>query len=118
LVNGDIWTDHPFSFLNDLERDQKLAHLVLVANPAHNPNGDFCIQDGLLKLLEPGQVGYTFSGLSIISPNLIKTYPSKREKFPLVEVFRWAVEQSMITAEVYQGVWTDVGTPERLAQLQ
>ncbi len=118
LVNGDVWTDYCYSRLEEMSLEQQ-AHLVLVDNPEHNPSGDFCIESGRLReLKDEGSRGLTFSGVSLMSPSLIDQYPQKRERFPLVEVFRWAMEQSLITAEYYQGVWVDVGTPERLQGLQ
>lgn len=122
LVNGDVWTDYDFSLLKKEALNDRLAHLVLVDNPEHNPSGDFSIgSEGLLNELSEatlGDIGLTFCGLSLLNPMLFDTYPKKRQKFPLVEVFYWGIQQKNITAEYYNGIWTDVGTPERLQSLQ
>jgi MurNAc alpha-1-phosphate uridylyltransferase len=116
LVNGDVWTDYPFADL--LRRPLRhLGHLVLVPDPAHKATGDFSLgSDGLLRELD-GQTSFTFSGISLLSPQLIATYPQRRVRFPLREIFTWAIENRQLTAEVYKGVWCDVGTPERLSEL-
>lgn len=115
LVNGDVWCDHPLTFLNRLEASNSLAHLVLVPNPEHNPIGDFCIdQNAKLSRRKQGKEAYTFSGISLIHPDLIAQYPNKRECFPLLEVLHWAMDQGKVSGELHHGIWVDVGTPERL----
>ena len=117
LINGDVWSDYPLDQLHYHHLDNDvLAHLILVDNPAHNAEGDFSISPkGLLT--EKTSQSYTFSGMSIIHPNLITHYPQKRQVFPLGEVFNYGIEQRAITAEVYKGDWVDVGTIERLNAL-
>src|SRR5688572_2309883 len=116
LINGDVWTDYPFASL--LQRPlNNLGHLVLVPNPAHKLLGDFSVDnDGRLQELD-GETSFTFSGISVLSPKLISTYPQQRAKFPLREIFGWAIRNRQLTAEVFDGIWCDVGTPERLAEL-
>ncbi len=118
LVNGDVWTD--FSF-NDLLykklSENNLGHLVLVDNPAHNPDGDFSIQSSDDFLKEKEGHSYTFSGVSLLNPKLITEYPQCRSHFPLGEVFHYFISQKKITAEVYRGQWWDIGTVERLKEL-
>jgi len=116
LINGDVWTDYPFASL--LQRPlNNLGHLVLVPNPAHKFLGDFSVDnDGRLQELD-GETSFTFSGISVLSPKLISTYPQQRAKFPLREIFGWAIRNQQLTAEVFDGIWCDVGTPERLAEL-
>ena len=91
-----------------------LAHLVLVNNPPQHPNGDFAIQDGMLK--NEGEKMYTFSGVGIYHPDLfadvIKGQPAK-----LASLLRKAIDNNAATAQYYRGVWHDIGTPERLAEL-
>jgi N-acetyl-alpha-D-muramate 1-phosphate uridylyltransferase len=90
------------------------AHLVLVENPPQHPNGDFAIEDGMLK--NDGVRKYTFSGVGIYHPNLfaglIKGQPAK-----LAPLLRKAIENNAATAQYYKGVWHDIGTPERLKSL-
>lgn len=116
LVNGDVWTDYPFASLAQRGLNH-LGHLVLVPNPSHKLLGDFSIgNNGLLQELD-GDTSYTFSGISLLSPRLISTYPQQRPKFPLREILGWAIQRGQLTAELFEGVWCDVGTPERLAEL-
>ncbi len=121
LINGDVWTDFPLDVL--VKRNLKsceLAHLVLVTNPEHHQRGDFSLAaDG--RLLNGGDVSYTFSGLSLLSTVLFrKALKSNR----LGELFRELIQKQedgdemLISAEVYSGGWMDVGTPERLAHLR
>lgn len=116
LVNGDVWTDYPFADLGAMTlRGQ--GHLVLVPNPEHKPTGDFSLDPmGNLRELD-GTAGFTFSGISLLSPHLISAYPQARSQFPLREVFSWAIGKGQLSGEVFNGTWCDVGTPERLAEL-
>ena len=92
----------------------KLAHLVLVDNPPQHPNGDFSIQDGTLK--NTGAQMLTFSGVGVYHPDLfadvVKGKPAK-----LAPLLRKAIDNNAATAQYYQGVWHDIGTPERLKSL-
>lgn len=121
LINGDVWSDISIAELcNRVAGEASAGHLVLVPNPVFHPAGDFFLsQDGAL-IAPQGQAErrFTFAGISILSPALIADYPQKRRKFPLVEVLRQAIEQGQLTGEVYTGGWSDVGTPERLQQLE
>lgn len=118
LVNGDVWSDYPITQLvNHSLESNVLAHLVMVDNPDFHPEGDFGLNSQGRITLSPPSPHLTFSGISIINPALISLYPEKRTKFPLGEVFRWAIAQEQITGEHYQGQWSDVGTPARLEQL-
>lgn len=132
LVNGDVWTDYPFEQLVSTPLEKGcLAHLVLVPNPEHNPEGDYYFAhqqsnkgDVLSGILagplaaenRQGQQSYTFSGLSIIDPQLFAA-SSHGQAFPLRDVFAPAFRAGHISAELHQGEWCDVGTPERLQAL-
>jgi N-acetyl-alpha-D-muramate 1-phosphate uridylyltransferase len=118
VLNGDVWTDYPLATLSDYSlQDDEDAHLVLVANPEFHPAGDF--SPNHLGRLEtnPDLPKFTFAGVSLIHPRLIASYPQQRNKFPLGEVLRYGLTQNRISAEIYTGNWSDVGTPERLALL-
>lgn len=116
LVNGDVWTDYPFATLAERHLSGD-GHLVLVPNPSHKTGGDFSLSaEGAVTMLN-GSVGFTFSGISLLSPRLIRDYPQVRSQFPLREVFDWAIRRSALTGELFTGSWCDVGTPERLAEL-
>lgn len=117
LINGDVWTDYPLEKLRQTNlADNTLGHLVLINNPEHNPSGDFTI-DAQDKLAHKNTHNYTFSGISLIHPTLIQNYPQKRETFPLGEVFSDGIDKGLLSAELYNGEWVDVGTVERLQQL-
>nr|VFK40036.1 MAG: MurNAc alpha-1-phosphate uridylyltransferase [Candidatus Kentron sp. TC] len=118
VVNGDIWTDYPFSRLMDKPR-RALAHLVLVGNPPFNPKGDFSlippsiISDGRVSNREGERL--TFSGLGVYRPELFAGRGA--ESFPLGRMLRRAAEEGQVTGERYTGDWRDIGTPERLRGL-
>jgi N-acetyl-alpha-D-muramate 1-phosphate uridylyltransferase len=120
LVNGDVWSDMDYAEFINRPLSNQLGHLMMVPNPEFHPQGDFAIQNQHLiekSSSDTGEPSYTFAGISLLSPDLITHYPLKRQKFPLVEVFRAAIQQKKITAEIYYGHWSDVGTPERLINL-
>ena len=110
VVNADIWTDYDFSRLQFKQAD---AHLVLVENPEHNPQGDFVLQDG--RVLSEGGTRLTYSGIGVYREELFAG--CKPGAFPLAPLLRQAISQGSVSGEYYQGRWVDVGTPERLRQL-
>jgi MurNAc alpha-1-phosphate uridylyltransferase len=118
LVNGDVWSDYPLNTLagHNLPNDED-AHLLLVPNPEFHPLGDFSPNASGKLENNPDLQQYTFAGISLIHPRLISSYPKQRQKFPLGEVLRFGITQNRISAEVFKGNWSDVGTPERLIQL-
>ncbi|MFL0810536.1 MAG: nucleotidyltransferase family protein [Agarilytica sp.] len=129
LVNGDVWMDYDYMEIvgqaSGLQRGG--GCLVLVPNPVHKKEGDFCFaeesQHGLLQLPQSNagpapKSTFTFSGVSVLSPSLVTDYPQCRVKFPLVEAFRWAIGQKKLSGSVFNGYWLDVGTPERLQELK
>lgn len=118
LINGDVWSDYQLQQLCQHPlRPNVDAHLVLVPNPDFHPNGDFAIDAQGLLTNDEAQPKHTFAGISLIKPQLISQYPQARRKFPLVEVLRYGITQERISAEIYRGRWSDVGTPERLYNL-
>ncbi len=119
LLNADVFTDFDFSGLLKAPLGAgDLGRLVLVPNPDFKPTGDFDVNGrGRLQLLG-GREGYTFAGVSLLAPKLVLEYPKRRACFGLAEVFREVAVNDRLSAEVYTGVWSDVGTPERLAALQ
>lgn len=129
VVNGDTFTDFDFASLTQHIKSTALqaniseassgiknarAHLVLVNNPPQHPNGDFAIENNLLK--NTGEQMLTFSGVGVYHPDLFADVvigkPAK-----LAPLLRKAIDNNSATAEYYQGVWHDIGTPERLAEL-
>lgn len=123
-VNGDIWSDHDFARLpNQLDAD---AHLVLVDNPAHNARGDFALRnDGIVK--SDGTNRLTFTGIGVYRPSLftgwreiigeVQGADETPPRFKLAPLLRAAMKRGRVTGELHPGRWTDVGTPQRLAQL-
>lgn len=123
-VNGDIWSDVDYAALP--KTISGLAHLVLVDNPAHNSKGDFVLrEDGLVE--SQGENKLTFSGIGIYQPALFSTWreiigdakgaDENPPRFKLAPLLRHAMHQSQVTGENHTGRWTDVGTPERLEEL-
>jgi len=117
LVNADVWCDFDLSLLTTALKKSRLAHLVLVNNPAHNLKGDFALQEDLVKPLTSGKPGFTYSGIAVMDPQLFKRYQPDKEKFPLRDLLMQAIERNEVSGEIYQGSWVDVGTPERLRDL-
>jgi MurNAc alpha-1-phosphate uridylyltransferase len=118
LVNGDVWCDiHYDKFIHRGLSKSQSGHLLLVPNPEFHPEGDFSLNEKAFIVEKKTNESYTFAGISLLSPDLIKNYPHKRRKFPLAEVFRTAIQQQQLTGEIFCGNWSDVGTPERLNQL-
>jgi len=112
VVNGDVWTDYDFNRLR-LSGD-RLVHLVLVANPSHHPTGDFSLVDG--RVLDQGDVRWTFSGIGVYSPDLFRGCGAGA--FPLAPLLREAMAEGRVSGELFTGQWIDVGTPERLSELE
>ncbi|HIP27727.1 MAG TPA: nucleotidyltransferase family protein [Sulfurovum sp.] len=110
VVNGDVFTDYDFQENRHLA-EGILAHLVLVPNPEHNPEGDFAL-DGQ-RVIDNKQ--YTFSGIAYYSPKLFKDVPYGKSS--LAPLLRAAMKEGKVTGELYEGEWLDIGTPERLELL-
>ena len=118
LVNSDVWTTYDFSQLRDytLSADQR-AHLLLIDNPAHNDGGDFAINNGLASEQPVGEADkYTFAGISVMSPRLVDGLVPGQPA-ALAPLLKQAMIKFQITAEVITDNWIDVGTPERLTQV-
>jgi len=112
VINGDIWTD--YSFIRLLDAPAGLAHLVLVDNPLHHAEGDFALLDDG-HVMEHGAPRLTFSGISVLHPALFTA--CKPGRFPLGPLLRRAMMLGEVSGEHYRGGWRDIGTPERLAEL-
>ena len=111
VINGDIWTDYPYQQL--YREPEGLAHLVLIDNPAHNPTGDFQLNG--LRVAAEGKRKLTFSGIGLYQPGLFAD--SADGAFPLAPLLRRAMHAGQVSGEYYQGRWLDIGTPQRLAEL-
>lgn len=111
VVNGDVFTDYPFAQL--VNQPSKLVHLVLVPNPPQHPKGDFALEGN--RLIREGEQMHTYSGIGVYSPDFFKD--CKPGKFSIAPMLYTAIDKEQITGEVYEGVWEDVGTIERLNKL-
>ncbi|MBT8049279.1 MAG: nucleotidyltransferase family protein [Xanthomonadales bacterium] len=112
VVNGDVWTDFPFARLRAVKCDW--AHLVLVPNPEHNPDGDFSLTGGRIR--QRGENMLTFSGVGVYNPRLFDgCLPGK---FSVVPLLQSAMEQHLVTGECFSGNWDDIGTLERLESVR
>ena len=112
VINGDIFCDYDFTKLPDSLSG--LAHLVLVNNPPQHLQGDFVLtQSGLIEA--EGENKLTFSGIGVYHPDLFKDYPQGKQA--LAPILRGAMQHHQVSGELYAGVWHDVGTPDRLSEL-
>ncbi len=111
VINGDIWTDFSLQKICAQGLDEEtLAHLLMVENPAHNPDGDFSLNDGRIGYQ---QERYTFSGISLMSPALFDPSRLYPQTFPLRDLLMPAIMAGRISGHVYRGDWFDVGTVAR-----
>lgn len=117
LVNGDVWTTFDFAHLSHLPLEQDLAHLVFVTNPAQHPKGDFTLLNGRAYTFEQEQTGeaLTYSGIAVIHPKMFDGLEAGKR--PLAPLLKQAMQNGKISAEKMQAAWVDVGTPERLSDL-
>ncbi|RIA21523.1 MurNAc alpha-1-phosphate uridylyltransferase [Ectopseudomonas oleovorans] len=114
VVNGDVFTDYAFA---ELRRPLAgLAHLVLVANPSHHPQGDFRLVDGKVTDEPEDTNRLTYSGLAVLSPALFDG--CRHGAFKLAPLLRRAMADGQVSGECFSGRWIDVGTHERLAEVE
>jgi len=123
-LNGDIHSDLDYASLPT--EPQGLAHLVMVDNPAHHPQGDFAL-DAQGRLHAEGAPRLTFSGIGVYRRELLQDWPgiigdtpgagARPPRFKLAPVLRAAMADGRVRGTHYEGAWTDVGTPARLAGL-
>jgi MurNAc alpha-1-phosphate uridylyltransferase len=123
VVNADVYApDYSWSLLSGYAQQLPklaLAHLVLVPNPDHNPDGDFELISGKVKNRDSEEAGeplpYTFSGISLLHPTLFAG--CQDGAFQLAPLLRRAADRDQVQGEIFEGAWSDVGTPERWALL-
>lgn len=125
VINGDIWTDFDFAKPPVLD-PSALASLIVVPNPPQHPRGDFALlrrADGTFDVLaDPERLEspdapprYTFSGIAVYRPEFFAGYAPGRR--PLLPLLREAAAAGRLRGRLYQGLWSDIGTPERLREL-
>jgi len=115
LVNSDVWCDFDFARWRAHELSGRLAHLLLVPNPPHHPAGDFTLERGVVGNAPAPR--YTYAGIAVLSPRLVAGVRTG-DKAQLAPLWRAAAERGEVSGELYDGLWSDVGTPERLAELE
>jgi len=117
VINSDIYCGYDFVQLPELAAALRAsgdtAHLVLVNNPAHHPNGDFGLSSDRVVNNVPA---FTFSGIGIYQPGLFANIP-RGTIAPLAPLLRAQIALGKVSGEHYRGRWLDVGTPQRLEKL-
>lgn len=112
VVNADIYTDMP---IPDIElAEDSLGHLLLVPTPDYREHGDFDLVDGLVRNAESPAL--TFSGIAVYRPEFFAGCEPGR--FPLAPMLKSAADAGALAGSLYEGLWADTGTPERLAALE
>ncbi len=114
VINADVHTDYPYvKLLRQELAAGDLAHLVLTANPPHHPAGDFALDGQRVRAV--GQPRYTYTGIGLLRPELFRAEPGA--VFPLLPSLLKAIRTDRTAGENYTGFWRDIGTPQRLAEL-
>ena len=111
VVNADVYTDMPLPPATLADED--MGHLVLVPRPPHRQKGDFDLQNG--RIACSSSAAHTFAGVAVYRPEFFAECEPGR--FPLAPMLRAAARAGQLAGSLYEGLWEDVGTPERLAQL-
>ncbi len=120
VLNGDVYCDYPLTELRRCAEQlppQDRAHVLLVPNPEHHPDGDFAMN--AQRVVEPAAAlssKFTFSGISVLRPELFAGRSSGA--FGLAPLLRAAAAQQQVGATLHRGLWSDVGTTQRLAALE
>jgi len=118
VVNGDIYCELDFGVLGrrlpSMKATGSLAHLVLVTNPAHHSAGDFALDGGRVR--NDAAPRLTFSGIALYCPELFMGL-TPGEKAKLAPLLRSAADAGAVSGEHFRGRWEDVGTPQRLVEL-
>jgi len=118
VVNADVYSDYDYARLAGAIRQMQaatLAHLVLVDNPPHHPAGDFSLEGDLVRTGTKDRL--TFSGIGAYRAALFAPV-APGARFPLAPLLREQLTLGRITGEHFRGEWDDIGTPQRLADLQ
>ena len=124
VISGDVWTDADFAALPTAL--DGVAHLLMVDNPPHHLQGDFALgKDG--RVHNEGDRRLTYSGIGVYRPELLDNWPTlvdhdgstdgKHPRFKLRPLLDAAINRGAVSGSYHQGIWTDVGSPERLASL-
>lgn len=113
MLSADVFCDYSPGRLHR-HHLQGLGHLIMVENPPHHPDGDFAITPS--GRLREGSPTLTFSGIALLHPKLFDDWPAGR--CALRPVLDKALAQRALTGEIHAGIWSDVGTTERLSAIR
>ncbi|MEM1402838.1 MAG: N-acetylmuramate alpha-1-phosphate uridylyltransferase MurU [Pseudomonadota bacterium] len=113
VVNADVLTDYPLEELLHRQLKPRTGHLVLVSNPPQHSNGDFSLSGD--RVTPRGDATYTFSGIALYHPTFFAECSEGKQ--PLLPLLLSAIDEGRLSGEHFVGTWHDVGTPERLADL-
>lgn len=119
VINGDVACDWPLARALQIASEWpqgQLAHLVMVPNPPHHRAGDFAWLGSTVKQPEPGETTFTFSGIGVYHPSLFSKLKVD-EVAKLAPLLRQAMAAGKVQGELFNGFWMDIGTPERLEEL-
>ena len=119
LINADIWSNFSLSSLVEKKLPPDIgANLILIPNPAHNKAGDFTLKSGNIVGIPASQkITYTFSGISVLRPEIFTKYTTLTKSFPLLDVLSKQISLEGVIGSIYRGIWWDSGTLERLDAL-
>ena len=114
LTNADIFTNFDYRSLH-CKLDHDDACLVLVNNPEHNKHGDFALKNN--RILVTGPHKLTYSGIGCYHPRFFKKYMPKQKHSPLAPLLHQSAKDKTLAGQYFDGYWKDIGTPERLQEI-
>ena len=114
VINADIYTDFNFATIKNRNLNDCKGHLVMVKNPKQHPDGDFFLQNNQIEL--EGKERLTFSGIAIYQPKIFEDI-NIEPVAKLAPILKKLIGAKCISGEAYQGLWFDIGTPERLNEV-
>ena len=114
VVNADIYTDFNFATIKNRNLNDCKGHLVMVKNPKQHPDGDFFLQNNQIEL--EGKERLTFSGIAIYQPKIFEDI-NIEPVAKLAPILKKLIGAKCISGEAHQGLWFDIGTPERLNEV-